>query len=64
MTSTDSTGLVSLSLKETWQDDSFLDSELYLPGIAVYIAGNLKPKRVDISVDDIEALWFVTTTEK
>lgn len=64
MTSTDSTGLVSLSLKETWQDDSFLDSELYLPGIAVYIAGHLNPKRVDISVDDIKALWFVTTTEK
>ena len=61
-----------LSLNKTWLDDSFLDSELYLPGyqllrrdrdrygggIAVYIAENLNPERVDISVDDIEALWF------
>ena len=61
-----------LSLNETWLDDSFLDSELCLPGyqllrrdryrygggIAVYIADNLNPERVDISVDDIEALWF------
>ena len=60
------------SLNETWLDDSFLDSELYLPGyqllrqdrdrhgggIAVYIAENLNPERVDISIGDIEALWF------
>jgi len=61
-----------LSLNETWLDDSFLDSELYLPGyqllrrdrdrhgggIAVYIAGNLNPERVDTNIDDIEALWL------
>ena len=48
------------------------DSELYLPGyqllrrdrdrhaggIAVYVAENLNPERVDISIGDIEALWF------
>ena len=27
-------------------------------GIAVYIAGNLNPERVDTNIDDIEALWF------
>lgn len=61
-----------LSLNETWLDDSFLDSELYLPvyqllrrdrdrnggGIAVYIAEYLNPERVDISIGEIEALWF------
>ena len=62
-----------LSLNETWLDDSFLDSELYLPGYqllrrdrdrhgggtAVYVAENLNSERVDIlSIDDIEALWF------
>lgn len=61
-----------MSLNETWLDDSFLDSELYPPGyqllrrdrdrhgggIAVYAAENLNPERVDIGVDNIEALSF------
>lgn len=58
-----------LSLNETWLDDSFLDSELYLPVYQLlrrergwhcflYTAENLNPERLDISVDDIEALWF------